>query len=285
MKKRNLPYGYQYHNGAVMIHLEESRILKEMIKSYLTGASLQDIATRLNQQNIEYMPGITSWNKSRLMRILEDERHLGDSQYPPIISSDTHQAILNVKNRRNTQLNTDQKHNIQLLGIPIICPECGAEMRRRQDMRNECHQRWYCPSESCKLIIPIGDDDLIAAVTAQLKKLSQHPDRIQANTADPVSTPEIQSLDRSIRKALNGVVGDKESIRKKILNCVSLKYQQISDSQIVSRRLMSALRNESFLGEGYTELIRKTVKQIRLHTDGSVCLTLINDQRLEREGD
>lgn len=150
---------------------------------------------------------------------------------------------------------------------------------------NTCKPPYGYDSESCKLIIPIGDDDLIAAVTAQLKKLSQHPDRIQANTADPVSTPEIQSLDRSIRKALNGVVGDKESIRKKILNCVSLKYQQISDSQIVSRRLMSALRNESFLGEGYTELIRKTVKQIRLHTDGSVCLTLINDQRLEREGD
>lgn len=285
MKKRNLPYGYQYSNGVAMLHPEESRILKEMIKSYLAGASLQDIATRLNQQNIEYMPGITSWNKSRLMRILEDERHLGDSQYPPIIDSDTYQAILNAKTRRNTQLNTDQKHNIQLLGIPIICPECGSEMRRRQDMRNECHQRWYCPSESCKLIIPIGDDDLIAAVTTLLKKLSQHPDQIRADSAEPISTPEIHRIDRDVRKALNGIVADKEAIRNKVLTCLSLKYLQISDSQIVSRRLMSALRNESFLGEGYTELIRKTVKQIRLHTDGSVCLTLINDQRLEREGD
>lgn len=285
MKKRNLPYGYQYHNGAAVLHPEESRILTEIVQSYLAGASLQDIATRLNHGNVEYMPGVTSWNKSRLMRILKDERHLGDSQYPPIISSDTHQAILNVKNRRNTQLNTDQKHNIQLLGIPIICPECGSEMRRRQDMRNECHQRWYCPSESCKLIIPIGDDDLIAAVTTLLKKLSQHPDQIRADSAEPISTPEIHRIDRDVRKALNGIVADKEAIRNKILTCVSLKYLQIGDSQIVARRLMSALKSENFFGEGYIELIQKTVKQIRLHTDGSVGLTLINDQRLGWEGD
>ena len=285
MKKRNLPYGYQYSNGVAMLHPEESRILKEMIKSYLAGASLQDIATRLNQENVEYMPGVTSWNKSRLMRILEDERHLGDSQYPPIIDTGTHRAILNVKNRRNTQLNTDQKHNIQLLGIPIICATCGSEMRRRQDMRNECPQRWYCPNESCKLIIPISDDDLIAAVTTPLKKLSQHPDQIQSNSADPVCTPEIQRLDRDIRKALSGIVVDKEAIRNKILTCVSLKYLQIGDSQIIARQLMSALKSENFLGEGYIEIIQKTVKQIRLHTDGSVGLTLINDQRLGWEGD
>lgn len=285
MKKRNLPYGYQYSNGAAVLHPEESRVLKEMIKSYLAGASLQDIATRLNQENVEYMPGVTSWNKSRLMRVLEDVRHLGGSQYPPIISRDTHQAILNAKTRRNTQLNTDQKHNIQLLGIPIICPGCGSEMRRRQDMRNECHQRWYCPNESCKLIIPIGDDDLIAAVTTQLKKLSQHPDQIQVNVAGPACTPEIQRIERDIRTAFNGIAVDKESIRKKILNCVSLKYLQIGDSQITAKRLLSALKYESFHGERYVDLIQNTVKQIKLHRDGSVGLILINDQKLGWEGD
>ena len=60
MKKRNLPYGYQYSNGTAVLHPEESRILIEIVQSYLAGASLQDIATRLNQQNIEYMPGIIS---------------------------------------------------------------------------------------------------------------------------------------------------------------------------------------------------------------------------------
>lgn len=285
MKKRNLPYGYQYCNGAAVLHPEESRILNEIVESYLAGSSLQDIANRLNQQNVEYMPGITSWNKSRLMRILEDERHLGNSQYPPIIDSDTHQAILKAKNRRSTQRNTDQEHIIKLLGIPIICPSCSSEMKRRQDMRNECHQRWYCPNESCKLIIPIGDEDLLTAVTSLLNKISLHPDQIRVNSVAPGNSPEIQHLERDIRKALNEVTCDKELIRKKILDCLSLKYLEISDSHIIAERLLSALEKANCGSEGYTEMIRNIVKQIKLNIDGSVGLTLINDQRFEWEGD
>ena len=76
MKNRTLPYGYQCSNGITVLHPQESEIVKRICESYLNGQSLLTIATWLNEEQIEYMPGVIGWNKSRLKRLIEDERYL-----------------------------------------------------------------------------------------------------------------------------------------------------------------------------------------------------------------
>lgn len=82
MKNRTLPYGYQCCNGITVPQPQESEIVKRICESYLNGQSLLTIASWLNEEQIEYMPGVIGWNKARLKRIIEDERYLGKEPYP-----------------------------------------------------------------------------------------------------------------------------------------------------------------------------------------------------------
>ena len=103
MKNRTLPYGYQCCNGITVLHPQESEIVKRICESYLNGQSLLTIATWLNEEQIEYMPGVIGWNKARLKRIIEDERYLGKESYPAILVEETYTAMQQIKEKRNTQ--------------------------------------------------------------------------------------------------------------------------------------------------------------------------------------
>ena len=97
MKKRNIPFGYQYQNGMITTHPQEVAVLNRIFSEYQKGMSLLEIASRLNDENIEYQPGVTGWNKSRIMRLIEDVRYTGRDSFPAIIDEDTHQAMMGIK--------------------------------------------------------------------------------------------------------------------------------------------------------------------------------------------
>lgn len=103
MKKRNVPFGYQYQNGLITTHPQEVAVLHRVFSEYQNGLSLLEIANRLNAENVEYQPGVTGWNKSRIMRLIEDERYTGKDNFPAIIYEETHRAMIDMKAQKNTQ--------------------------------------------------------------------------------------------------------------------------------------------------------------------------------------
>ena len=86
MNVRTIPYGYRYENGAVTINPDESNIIQRIFSEYLHGQSLLNIAADLNTDCIEYRPGVIGWNKSRIMRLIEDERYIGTDTFPALIT-------------------------------------------------------------------------------------------------------------------------------------------------------------------------------------------------------
>ena len=48
MKNRNVPYGYTYIEGELVLHSQESVIVSEIFQQYLAGKSLLKIAEELN---------------------------------------------------------------------------------------------------------------------------------------------------------------------------------------------------------------------------------------------
>ena len=135
MKNRTLPYGYQCCNGITVPQPQESEIVKRICESYLNGQSLLTIATWLNEEQIEYMPGVIGWNKARLKRIIEDERYLGKEPYPAILAEETYTAMQQIKEKRNTQKDTDRKTDIFQIAVPVKCPNCGKRLIRRHDTK------------------------------------------------------------------------------------------------------------------------------------------------------
>lgn len=284
MKIRNIPYGYQFKNGSIAIHEKETETVKRIFTEYLNGLSLLKIAEQLNNEQIEYMPGVCGWNKSRIKRIIEDERYLGTNGYPPIIDEDTHKTLIQIKSEKNTQKGTDRKADIFNLGVPILCPKCGSKMCRRHDSNRKCPDWWLCQNDNCKKTIGISDNDLIYGITECLNTVISNSDIIETVTdVDKEPSLDVYRLENEIGRVLDSHSFDKNILRKKMLECVSLKYTNISSQKYISKRLKADFTNASPLSAFSMDLFSRTVKAINLSRNGIVSIVLMNDQEIGKE--
>ena len=243
MKKRNVPFGYQYQNGTIITHPQEVTVLNRIFSEYQNGYSLLEIASSLNDENVEYQPGVTGWNKSRIMRLIEDERYTGKDGFPAIIDERTHQAMMEIKAQKNTQHGTDRTCEIFHIDVPVICPVCGSEMNRRHDSRfKKCQQRWICSNKDCRTVIHKSDRALLDDITVLLNRVVVNPDFVQI-PAEPERELNVQVLkaENEIVRTLDTINYDKGALRKKMLECSSLRYADINSAPYTAHRLKAAL--------------------------------------------
>lgn len=155
MKKRNIPFGYQWENGVITAHPTESKIVIGIFTAYITGQSLLQIAEALNKNGVEYLPGVVKWNKARLKRMIEDARYLGTESFPAIVEQTAFDKAQAIKFDRNTQKDIDRTAEIRTLPVPVCCATCGVPMRRLHDSRTSHQEKWVC--QSCSTAIKITD--------------------------------------------------------------------------------------------------------------------------------
>lgn len=285
MKKRNIPFGYQYQNGVIAIHPQEVAVVKRIFSEYQSGMSLLDIAKGLNDENIEYQPGVTGWNKSRIMRLIEDERYTGKDGFPAFIDGKTHQTMMEMKAKKNTQYGTDRTSEIFHIDVPVICPECGGEMVRRHDSRfKKCPQKWICSNPECHTTIHKADSDLLNDITVLLNRVIVNPELVKI-PAEPVHEPSVQvrKTENEIARTLDTLDYDKNALRKRMIECVSLKYADIDSAPYTAHRLKAAFANAEPLSAFSLPLFKRTVQAIFLEKDGTVNIKLANGQLIGKD--
>ena len=285
MKKRNVPFGYQYQNGVITTHPQEVTVLNRIFSEYQNGMSLLDIANRLNEENVEYQPGVTGWNKSRIMRLIEDERYTGKNGFPAIIDERAHQAMVEMKAQKNTQHGTDRSAEVFHIDVPVICPACGSEMVRRHDSRfKKCQQRWVCSNTECRTVIHKADSDLLNDITVLLNRVIVNPELVQipVESAHEPSA-QVRKTENEIARTLDTLDYDKGTLRKKMIECVSLKYADIDSAPYTAHRLKAVLANAEPLSAFSLPLFKRTVQAIHLEKDGTVSIKLMNDQTVGKD--
>lgn len=90
-------------------------------------------------------------------------------------------------------------------------------------------------------------------------------------------------MENEISRMLDSHGFDKSSLRKKMLECVSLKYKDIDSQKYISKRLKADFANASPLSAFSMALFNRTVKAIKLSDDGAVSIILVNDQQIGKE--
>ncbi|NBI16923.1 hypothetical protein D1841_03095 [Neglecta sp. X4] len=285
MKKRNIPFGYQYQNGVITIHPQEAAVLNRIFSEYQKGMSLLEIASRLNDENIEYQTGVTGWNKSRIMRLIEDERYTGKGGFPVISDERTHQAMVEIKAQKNTQHGTDRRSEIFNIDVPVICPTCGGEMVRRHDSRfKKCQQRWICSNAECHTVIHKADSDLLHDITVLLNRAIVNPGLVQIPAKDE-SAPTVRVLktENEIARTLDTLDYDKNTLRKKMLECASLRYADIGSAPYIAHRLKATLADAEPLSTFSLTLFKRVVQEIQLTKDSTVSINLLNGQTVRKD--
>lgn len=284
MKNRSLPFGYQYENGCIIIHPTEAPILLQLLRDYLDGQSLLNIAKRLNTEQVEYMPGVIGWNKARIMRIIEDKRYIGGNGYPSLIDEEAHAELQSKKAEKNKLKDVDRQADIFKLSVPVLCPKCGTEMSRRHDSRNRCSDTWTCRNSDCHTIVPIADDSLLNQITELLNRVIESPELIQEVTNQPYEpTLEIRKIENEIGRGMEMATIDVESLKAKMLESVSLKYMTLPTERNTANRLRVDFESWIPLAVFSADLTNRTVNTIRLAEDGTVELILRNGQTIRKE--
>lgn len=282
MKNRNIPFGYRFEDGKIVVNPDEQNTLQRICSEYLDGRSLLQIANGLESDKVEFAPGVITWNKARIMRIVDDDRYLGNATYPQVIDETTVENLRSQKASRNTQTSTDRQSGIYLLKVPVVCPACGKPMRRLQDTRCKCTQKWVC--NQCHIQIKKEDTELMEDIVDLLNGLIRNPAIIRSalpGQAEP--SVEQRRLDNEIARTLEGYDFDKDALREKLYQRAAIGYQQIGNEAYVEYKLKNALAQHDILDSFDSELANKTVKLIRLTESGSVSIILSNNQVIRKE--
>ncbi len=285
MKARNILYGYCYEGGKIVRCIEETKIVEEMSQAYLNGQSLLEIAENLNRRGIEYMPGLVGWNKSRIMRLLEDKRYLGTELFPAIMRQETYDAIQEIRDSKSTQRDVDRKADIFQINVPICCPNCGMELRRKKDRRRSIPTKWICKNEQCGAFIKKADETLVDEITALMNGLIDNPEQIILPIdGGEAETDKLRGLKGEITRLLQSPKIDRETARTKMLAYAEKQYAEIDPIPSQSQRLKDIFINWEQTKAFSSELLSITVDEVKLYMDGTIGLVLENKQEIRGGG-
>ena len=262
------------------IEPQESKVLKQIYAAYLDGSSMLTIAEQLNREKIEYRDGVTGWNKGRLKHLIDNTKYLGTEVYPPIIDQATYEKIQKTKHGRNTQKNTNKTQDIFKLTVPVRCPSCGDRMRRRHDSRCKCQERWTCENTACRLRIEISDAELLTALADLLGTVTADSIKMPVESPYEPST-EVIRLNNEISRMLDMAKIDKAVLRSKMTECLARKYKELGNGCCAVQRLKAELGSTADIAER----LNRTVSEIRLYTDKTADILLLNGQIIRKESD
>jgi hypothetical protein len=282
--QRKIPFGYIMKKGEIQCCPTESTVIKEIFRLYLEGMAYSKIADAMMLRGIRYHEHTEKWNKHMVKRILENERYLGEKEYPPIIKPETFMGVQLIKGEKNTY--TPCPAYIKPIREKAVCDVCGGRMLR--DTRASGKPRWYCEKEGCANRRYIEDEDIRAALVKELAALAQAPNlldwSIPQNTGEP--TLEAVRIQNEVIRELNKAEPGPEYTKMLILACAAEKYSGLPDympyhqMQSLKEKVGKQPIDEELCGE----VFRTAVQEILFTGEGAFRLQLINGKTYETDG-
>ena len=249
MRNRSIPFGYQYQNGVLAAHPQESQTVQAVFTAYLSGEPLSKIAAHLTTKLVEYLPGRWQWDKARVKRILDNAKYIGNGEYPPIIKEKDFQLAHQKKESANTNRHPVVE-DIKLFKGLTHCHHCGNAMVRRMDSRMEHPVTWKCPQ--CGYFLPLPDEEFKQRVFL------------------------LQRLTNEIYRKLDSGDFSEDELVTLALQCAAKNYEAITSARHITDRLTATLLHAGPLSAFDRELFQRTVSEIHLTRKGEILLKLQN---------
>lgn len=274
MRNRNIPFGYQYQNGVLAIHPQESQTVRAVFAAYLSGEPLSKIATHLTAKLVEYLPGHSQWDKARVKRLLDNAKYTGAGNFPPIIKERDFQMAHQKKEKANTNRQLVDE-DIKLFKGLSHCHHCGGIMVRRMDSRMGHPVTWKCPQ--CGYFLPLPDEEFKQRVFLLQKKLVEKPLLAEKEEETiPVASMEARRLTNEIFRKLDSGAFSEDELVTLALQCAAKNYEAITSARHITERLTATLLHAGPLSAFDRALFERTVSEIHLTRKGEILLKLQN---------
>ena len=274
MRNRNIPFGYQYQNGVLVVNSPEAKIVQQVFAQYLLGEPLSKIAAHLTAKLVEYLPGHWQWDKARVKRLLDNAKYIGNGEYPPIIKEKDFQMAHQKKESANTNRQQVDK-DVKLFKGLVHCHHCGCPMVRRMDSRMGHPVTWKCPR--CDYFLPLPDEDFKQRVFLLQQRLVDKPLLAEKEEEPiPVTSMEARRLTNEIFRKMDSGDFSEEELVNLALQCAAENYQTINSARHITERLTATLLHAGPLSAFDRTLFERTVSEIHLTRKGEILLKLQN---------
>ena len=244
MGKRKQPFGYKVKLGEIVPQPQEAETVRSIYLQYLAGASFKQLAEQLQTEDVPYDED-KSWNKNMVARILEDDRYIGEKEFPALIP-------------------TEQFH---------------AAQERRKEMRPE-YKQTPAQKELRKLCGGIVPDSVARKVLKILNQVVDDPQLIKIESSGVPTTEDIRQRRLELDKLLQTPPVDEEIARQKAMELAVLTLVSVEMEEYEAHRLRSIFGKQTKLRDLDANLLKQGVRKIKCCGD-NVRVVLKNNQVLE----
>jgi site-specific DNA recombinase len=212
----NIPIGYDYDSGKLIINPYEAEQVKKIFEWYLAGASLKSVADRLRSEGYTNRYGsYGSWTCIR--NILENETYLGHIRFGDVVVHDAHEPIITadqfyaaqiLRGKRREQYGSSAFQSKHLLTGMLFCGHCGA----RYYLRSTGRYSYYACYSRTKQIKSMVKDPNCMNQHWKGAALELH---IEGRVKELLSSPQM-AAEIAARKPLIAAVKVDDGIEKRI---------------------------------------------------------------------
>ncbi len=273
MANRMISYGYGIENGKITVIPSEAEIVREIFNAYLSGKILKEIAIDLSGRGIVFFEGKSNWNKNTVVRIIQNEKYIGEKNYPAIIDREIFEKANSQKDAKGHKKEKQPEIIEYLKGI-AYCGECGDLLHRRVTWG--IREKWYCES-GCKCEKYIDDKFIFDGVMRVLSAVRDNSQLLYANEEKPTytKTQEIMRQTNEIGRYMNERTPSFNAGKKLILECAALKFSACgySGKSAVAEYIVERLKNEKdYLKKDF---LQKIIERIIVKADGGIAVRFI----------
>lgn len=273
---RYIPYGYRIHMGSTLPS-EEAEVVRQIYTAYRNGESFQGIANSLRENGVRFDGERCDWNKNRVKRILEDERYIGKSGYPTLLSEDEFRQVQAIiASRRPREYMTPAETAIR---NRVRCAECGRRFKRFA--ASAARVWWKCEEKECRTDFKITPDMLFHAIASLIDMVIDDP-KLLTVPDDPAQgfrpNTETVRVNHEINRLLEKPDADRQTLTSLILKGISVRYAACGadSAPYTTEKLKDAVAIAEPTGRIQPELIEKSVSAILVAHDGRIRIRFIN---------
>ena len=273
MSNRMISYGYGIENGRIVIIPSEAEIVKQIFSDYENGKILKEIAADLTERGVEFFDGNCNWNKNTVVRIIQNEKYIGEKNYPAIINIEVFEKVNRQKSDKGHKKGKLPEIVEYLKGV-VYCGECGKQLHRRTVWG--IREKWLCPTD-CKCEKYIDDNLILQGIHNLLCAVKECPQMLEQFDIVPTytKTQEIVRYTNEIGRYMNERTPSFKAGKKLIMLCAAVKFMacKYNANSTIATYITNQLANEQdYLQKDF---LRKIVERKIVNHDGTISICLI----------
>lgn len=263
-KNRVIPFGYCMKNGKITVDFKESKAVIIIFEEYLNGSSLLQIAKLMESEKVQYSEGSDHWNKNMVKRIIENEKYLGNDQYPKLISGKFFTQANEKRMSKATSVSVIPE-DLQEIRNRTYCLECGHRLSR---IGGNCRcAKWDCRNPNCsRFEYQLTDQMIIGAVLTVLNTVIANPNLIESSSEISSYSPtaDVIRKQNEISQMTDSAQVDFDRIKSEIFKLVEMKYNccTYDESPQKTAEICSLLENHKQLNSLDICLFKSCINRI-----------------------